>query len=163
MDLTAISGKVVEFAKKYRYVILVLVIGIGLMLLPEGARQEETEPVQSQQAQPDMTQQLRQILSRIKGAGDVEVLLTLSAGEETVYQTDEDLSESGGIRGETVIVADSDRNEQGLVKKILPARYQGAVIVCDGAENPAVRLAIVEAVADATGLGADRISVLKMK
>jgi stage III sporulation protein AG len=36
-------------------------------------------------------------------------------------------------------------------------------VICQGAADPAVRLAVVEAVADATGLGADRISVLKMK
>lgn len=161
MDLTAIAGKVTEFIKKYRYVILVLVIGIGLMLLPEG-RQEEAEPVTAQETQPELAQELKQILSRIKGAGDVEVLLTQSAGEKTVYQTDEDISESDH-RWETVIVTDADRNEQGLVQQTLPPQYQGAIIVCDGADDAAVRLAIVEAVADATGLGTDRISVLKMK
>jgi hypothetical protein len=39
----------------------------------------------------------------------------------------------------------------------------GAVIVCQGADKPVVRLAIVEAVADATGLSTDTITVLKMK
>lgn len=163
MDLTAISGKVTEFVKKYRYVILVLVIGIGLMLLPEKEDQIEPEPVQIQQKQTDISHELQQILTGIKGAGDVKVLLTLSAGEEILYQTDEDVSDSGSIRSETVILTDSGRNEQGLVRQILPPRYQGAIIICEGAEKPAVRLAIVEAVADVTGLGADRISVLKMK
>ena len=44
-----------------------------------------------------------------------------------------------------------------------PAQYLGVIVVCEGADSPAVRLAIVEAVSDVTGLGADRISVLKMK
>lgn len=35
-------------------------------------------------------------------------------------------------------------------------------MVCQGADNAAVRLAIVEAVSKVTGLGANRISVLKM-
>lgn len=163
MDLTAIGGKVTEFVKKYRYVILVLVIGIGLMLLPAGGKQETADNPQVQQNQPDMAQELRQILSRIKGAGDVEVLLTISAGERTVYQTDQDVSESGSARSDTVIVNGGDRSEQGLVQQLLPPQYQGAIVVCEGAENAAVHLAIVEAVSDATGLGADRISVLKMK
>lgn len=162
MDLTAIGGKVTEFIKKYRYVVLVLVIGIGLMLLPTGKAKEETESTQIPQSQPDMAQELQKILSQIKGAGDVEVLLTVSAGEKTVYQTD-DRSDSGGVQRDTVIVTDGDRNEQGLVQQRFPAQYQGAIIVCEGAEKAAVRLAIVEAVADATGLGVDRISVLKMK
>lgn len=41
--------------------------------------------------------------------------------------------------------------------------YQGALIVCSGAGSASVRLAVVDAVADLTGLGADQISVIKMK
>ena len=67
------------------------------------------------------------------------------------------------IRKETVILTDSERNQQPLVQQVLPPQYLGAVIVCQGAENAAVRLAVVEAVRNATGLGADKISVLKMK
>ena len=37
----------------------------------------------------------------------------------------------------------------------------GAAIVCDGASDSAVRLAIVRAVSDCTGLGSDRITVIK--
>lgn len=37
----------------------------------------------------------------------------------------------------------------------------GAVIVCDGAENPEVRLSIIRAVEAFTGFSSDRIQVLK--
>ena len=49
------------------------------------------------------------------------------------------------------------------VQQVLPESYRGAIVVCQGADSPAVKLAIVEAVSRATGLGADSISVLKMK
>lgn len=39
---------------------------------------------------------------------------------------------------------------------------KGAVIVCDGAENAAVRWNILRAVGSYTGFGSDRITVLKM-
>ena len=39
----------------------------------------------------------------------------------------------------------------------------GAIVVCQGGDNATVRLAIIEAVSNVTGLGADKISVLKMK
>jgi stage III sporulation protein AG len=83
-----------------------------------------------------------------------------------VYQTDEDITTSENnstVRKETVIITDSQRNESPLVLQVLPPEYMGAVIVCQGAENVQVRLAIVEAVCNATGLGADKIAVLKMK
>lgn len=168
MDMTAIGTKIMEFVKKYRYVVLVLVIGIALMLIP-GGKNEEQQTVVSVAAGvefEDPTQELTQILSQIRGAGKVQILLTKNAGERTVYQTDQDSSASDGnnsVRLETVIVTDSDRMEQGLIQQILAPEYRGAIIVCQGADDAAVRLAIVEAVSDVTGLGADRISVLKMK
>ena len=98
-------------------------------------------------------------------AKTVQVLLTESAGEMTVYQTDRDEGggSDGALRADTVIITDSNRAQSGLVQQILPPKYQGAIIVCQGGDSPAVRLAIVEAVCKVTGLGADRVSVLKMK
>ena len=39
--------------------------------------------------------------------------------------------------------------------------YRGALIVCEGGGNDAVRLQVIEAVAALTGLGSDRIAVVK--
>jgi len=36
-------------------------------------------------------------------------------------------------------------------------------VVCQGADDPAVRLAVSQAVSSVTGISTDRISVLKMK
>ena len=168
MDITAVGGKVLEIAKKYRYVLLVLLLGIGLMAVP-GKKEKEAQnsPVPTvEKTDTDQTQSLIEILSHLRGAGKVKVLLTYAAGEKTVYQTDEDSAtaeENSTNRRETVIITDADRTERGLVTQILPPEYQGAIVVCEGADDPSVRLAIVEAVANATGLSSDRISVLKMK
>lgn len=157
----------IQWIKQYRYVALILLIGMGLMLLPEGKEEEaapdirETEP-----SEGSVEEKLAKILSRMEGAGNVEVLLTIGTGAETIYECDEDRStgESGGTeRREVVVITDDARNEQGLVQQVNPPTYQGAVILCQGADSPAVRLSIVEAVCDATGLTADRITVLKMK
>ena len=42
-------------------------------------------------------------------------------------------------------------------------RYQGIVIVCDGADSAAIQLQLTEAVRALTGISSDCISVLKMK
>ena len=161
MDWIAYKGKVLEGLKKYRYVLIVLLAGIVLMLLPA---QEEEPPAQPVPSQPETTLQesLTEILSMVSGAGEVRVLLTEASGEETVYQQDEDSDESS-LRRETVLVSDTNREKTGLVRQVKGPEYQGAVVVCQGADSAAVRLAIVEAVKSATGLPSDRISVLKMK
>lgn len=168
MDVGKLRQKLPALLGRYRYAVLVLAIGLILMALPANKNneqadvQESTVPAQT----VDPSQELAQILSQIQGVGKVQVLLTVKAGESTIYQTDEDIttSETGSsIRKETVIITDSDRDQQPLVVQTLPPQYLGAVIVCQGAENASVRLAVVEAVCKATGLGADKISVLKMK
>ena len=102
----------------------------------------------------------------MKGAGKVDVLLTVSQGERTIYQTDSSYSQgetATDTRTQTILITDSQRNETGLVHQINPPVYQGATVLTQGADEPAVKLAIVDAVSDATGLGADKITVLKME
>ncbi|MBQ9460018.1 MAG: hypothetical protein IJU66_08825 [Oscillospiraceae bacterium] len=40
-------------------------------------------------------------------------------------------------------------------------RWEGAVVVCEGAEDAAVRLALTQALRSLTGLGTDRITIVK--
>ncbi len=168
MDWAAVTGKLTQGSRKYRYCLRVLLIGVGLMLIPEretaedNAAPQETAPVESG---TELQEALAQILSQIDGAGEVQVMLTVASGEETVYQTDEKLSggESGSQDRDTVIITDADRAESGLVRQVNPPVYLGAIVVCQGADRASVKLAIVDAVAKATGLDSTQISVLKMK
>lgn len=157
-------GSIGNWIVKYKYALLVLALGLGLMLLPE---KDETQPQNVTQTQEStMQEHLQQILSQIEGAGKVEVLLSEAQGSQTLYQTDiqTDLSgENESTDEKTVIVTDSDHNESGLIARKDPPVYLGAVIVCQGADRAEVKLAIVEAVRCATGLGANQISVVKMK
>lgn len=163
MDGVTIFQQIMEFLKKYRYVALVLIAGLFLMALPENETKREEEVVQTVETSPvSMQDELSAILSRIDGAGQVQVLLTQAAGETTIYQTDED-TDGDTLRTETVLLSDSDRGEMGLIRQVNPPVYQGAIVLCQGADNASIRLAIVEAVANATGLTTDKISVLKMK
>ena len=166
MEWLTCKSTALNFLKKYRYVIVVLLVGIFLMLLPSGAETQETPQPPTASQDPPLQESLADILGKISGAGKVAVLLTEAAGEETVFQVNEDSKIEDGskdIRRETVLVSGSGREELGLIRQIKAPTYLGAVVVCQGADSAAVRLAIVDAVKSATGLSADRISVLKMK
>ena len=168
MDWIASRTTAASFIKKYRYALVVIAAGILLLTLP--AQEHETDsavsPVTFQNKQPNLEESLSVILSMIEGAGKVEVLLTPARGEETVFQTDDVISSgerSADQRTDTVLITGEGRLETGLVRQINPPVYQGAVIVCQGAGNPNVRLSVVQAVKSVTGLTSDRITVLKMK
>lgn len=168
MDWIGYTNAGISFIKKYRYALLVVAAGILLLTLPSQEEASEA-PVESETgngAEPTLEDSLAQILSLIEGAGKVQVLLTQEKGEETLYQTDADISSgehTADQRTDTVLITGEGRLETGLIKQINPPQYRGAVIVCQGAGDPQVRLSVVEAVMRVTGLTSDKITVLKMK
>ena len=141
MDRVKLQSRLQECLKQYRYVVIVVLAGVVLMCLPSGKDRTDTEREtgagQTVIVETCLEESLAIILSQIKGAGKVEVLLTEAKGAE--------------------------RTQNGLVRQINPPSYQGAIVVCQGADSPSVRLAIVQAVSSVTGLGTDHITVLKMK
>ena len=168
MDIKPMTRKLTELFKKYKYAALILVVGLVLMLMPTDLAKDEAVPqiTQAEENRSTVSRDLAKILGSIEGVGRVEVMLTVSSGPQTVYQTDKTQSQGsneGSSRQETVIITDSNRNEIGLVTQVLSETYQGAIIVCQGAGSPSVQLAVMEAVSNATGLSSDRICVLKMK
>jgi stage III sporulation protein AG len=137
------------------------------MVLPTGkATEAETVITKAQDSILSVEERLAQILRQVKGAGEVQVLLTEASGEETIYQINGNTSSSdtsSSSKQDTVTITDSQRNEQGLVRQKNPPKYMGVVVVCQGGDQATVRLAIIDAVSKAIGLGADKISILKMK
>lgn len=151
-----------EMAGKFKYVLIVIAAGIILMLLPEQESTVHPEPQAEIPAAKTIQDALEEILGAIQGVGKVRVLLTEAQGSRTVYVFDE--SESADSRkADAVILTDTSRAQTGMVAQVIPPVYQGAIVVCQGGDSPSVRLAVVEAVCDATGLTADKITVLKMK
>lgn len=169
MVLGQLQDKVQKFFSKYKYAALVLIIGLVLMIIPlDSVKETESTPTETSSYTPiiSLEEKLSELLSKVDGAGKVEVMLTVASGEEVIYQIDENRSVADKTTSDniqTVTITDSERNQNGLIKQVNPEIYKGAIILCHGANEPTVRLAIVEAVSRITGLGANCISILKMK
>lgn len=164
MELKEVGHKLGERLLKYRYAALILLIGIVLMLVPSAdfTQRQDTEPTVSDGTSPSEEDRLSSLLSKIQGAGRVEVILSHASGAQTSYHMDTQV-EPESERSTTVIVTDGERTESALVSRVDPPAYLGAIVLCQGADSASVRLAIVDAVSKYTGLGADQIAVLKMK
>lgn len=167
--------KLLAFVKKNKYVLLVLAAGLVLILWPGG--KEDGEPVAAVSAEEQgvsfslekQEEKLTEILQKIDGAGQVEVMLTVRTSAERVVATEEERRASAAGGGEeetestvTVVVVSSDRNETPVTIKYIYPEYQGAVVVAEGAGDAAVRLALTDAVSAVTGLSTDKITVVKM-
>ena len=138
------------------------------LLIPEtDDRNDQTQTsIVIEEEEISFEEKLAAILNQIEGAGEVKVLLTISEGEEIIFQTDENLStdsDTSSKNTDTITVTDANKNQDGLVRQKNPPVYRGAIIVCQGADDPVVKLAVTEAVARLTGIGTNCISVLKMK
>ena len=169
MDLLNKKMRILQTVGKYKYVCLILLVGVLLMILPTGKVYDKEEQILrsiQQDTETDIEKQLECILSSVKGAGQVKVMLSVAQGERIIYQTDSDYVESENTtdrRSQTILITDGSRNQTGLIHQKIPPSYKGAIILAQGADTPSVKLALVEAVSDVTGLGTDKISVLKMQ
>lgn len=158
---------------RYKYVLLVAALGAFLLLLPrqESGTDISSEPEQiagGMDAVRDLEKEMESILSKMSGVGRVDVMLTVESGGELVLATDSTLRYSGSPQNpddydrssETVTVSGGNGTEV-VVTQERSAKFRGALIVCDGGDNDAVRLRIVEAVCALTGLGSDRVAVVR--
>ena len=166
MDLSKLKKKMFDGIGKYKYPLLILCIGLAFIWIPTGSsasKVKSSEITQSQEIPYISQDDLAEILSRIKGTGRVEVLLSLEYTDQTEYQQNREFSGGSNERENTVTVTDAQRNESGLISKKYAPVYRGAIVVCDGADDPTVHLSVINAVSNITGLGSHQISVLKME
>ena len=164
-----IRQKIVKWvgkAGKYKYAAFVLIIGILLMCIPLSDHEKKSaKPEVVQMEQRSLEEKLSEILSRIEGAGEVCVLLSPETEACRTYQNDivtKTTADSMETQQKTVIVSEG-QNDVPLEVRVTHPTYRGAVVVCQGADRASVKLSIIWAVSNVTGLGSDRITVIKMK
>ena len=155
---------------RYKYVLLVALVGAVLLLLPAGEPDPAPELVEA--ARTDlfhmgaMEEKLERVLSQVEGAGKVTVALTLRESPRQIVAQDGSAAEGDReIRRETstVVLSRTGGGQEAVTLQQLGPVFRGAVVVCPGADSPGVRLALSEAVSALTGLGADKISIVKGK
>ena len=169
-QLSELQKRLSAGISKFRLPLLIFAAGLLLMLLPTGKRstqavQTAAQAAQTQELTPSQ-EEMEAILSRIDGVGRVDLLLTLRTSGASVYQTDTRTATSGSGTTEecqTVFGQTSGSGKEPVVQTTLAPQYQGALVVCDGADRASVRLAVVQAVTSLTGLGSNQIAVVKMK
>ena len=170
-QLSQLRGQAAQLLRKYRIPLLVFLLGVVLALVPgrakkAGAQQLTTETADTVFDLSAVQKQMEALLSAIDGAGRVRLMLTLSSGERVVYQTDSRTVTASGSttqETETVFRQSGGSEKEPAVQSVVYPQYQGALVICDGAERASVRLAVIQAVSSLTGLGSNKIAVVKMK
>ncbi len=101
---------------------------------------------------------LAKILSQVKGAGEVSVLVTLGSGFEYVYATEETIKEtsSGSTTTNTIVLVSG---EPVLVKEVYP-EISGVLVSATGADNISVKLNLVTAIQTVIDVANEDITIL---
>ncbi len=127
-------------------------------------------------AEVTLEARLEDILSTVRGAGKVRVLVTYAtAGERvaaTVSTLDESVSETSGVNSATRSEQSREMRQPATVSTesgqspiILVERepeIRGVIVVAEGAADPAVRLSLQRAVQAVTGVPLSCIEVFEM-
>ena len=161
-QLTRLAAPIRTSLETHRMVWLVILAGLVLLLFPVEEKGEETKLLAAQTGfdLAAMEDRLAKALSRIDGAGEVTVVLTVRDGPRQVLA--QDSREEQGETETVVISRGSSTQETVTVQELYPS-YQGALLVCPGGDDPTVCLKLTEATSALTGLGADKISISKGK
>lgn len=96
------------------------------------------------------------VISRIDGCSNVKVALTCTSSETVyVFQTESVQSGQTITQTTTPVLVEG----QPLVSKVLPPQICGVVIVCNGAEDAAIRVKIKQTVVTLLDISADKVQV----
>ncbi len=164
--------------KKMRSNVLFALLA-GVLLLASGGifskeKKIQTEPMQNAQAEVrqdnETERRMAEVLSKIEGAGQVDVMLTYRKTEEkTVAQQEvreeskSDQSESLRTETEIVLLEDGKGNTAPLILSADSPEVEGVVIVAQGGADPEVCAALNHAAQALLDVPAHKIAVLKMK
>jgi len=151
--------------KKNGLIAAALILGVVLLLMPMGGSDSGASDGVSGLNEPtfslaEQEKKIEEALSKISGAGTVKAVFTLKSGAERQLASNEEVSDSQSKV--TYVTVQTGSGVQTVAVRYDYPIYQGALVVCQGGGNAAVRLQITEAVAALTGLSTDKITVLKM-
>lgn len=168
INLLSLNKGVNKLFSKYKYFILVLVIGIIFIGFPAADVRVNSQPEEITNFNLDeFEKKLEMAIGSIEGAGKTSVVLTLLSTEESIYATDikSDITDEQNRKLEeniTVISTGSYGEEPLLIKKIYPT-FKGVGIICEGGDNPVTKLKITEFLTSVLAIGVKDISISKMK
>jgi len=151
--------------KKIQYFIIVVAIGLGILFFISNFNNNDVSNQSTSFVDnyvSNLEDKLTRSLTNVKGAGKINVVITVESGMETVLamKTTTTISENGKKEiVETPILV----NGKTVVLKENYPKIIGVLIVCEGAENISTLSKIQQATMSLLDIKLDQIEILSMK
>ncbi|AEI41230.1 stage III sporulation protein AG [Paenibacillus mucilaginosus] len=184
-----------------RWLLLMGLVGAAFMILnsfitvkdvdtPDGARASPPSPADQpvfsvgkerspfREYEESYQTQLKEMLTKMVGVGEVEVMVTIESTEEIVVQENrkdvEQVTNEKDHQGSTrhiteinksgeVVIYEVSGGKQPLITKTIKPKVRGVLVIAKGAENLTVKKMISEAVERGLEVPPHRISILPRK
>lgn len=159
-------------------VVLIAALILGYSLITTDKKKVQTQKTIEQNQEMSLTDEvekkLADVLSKIDGAGKVEIMVTYKGStEKVIANTKSTHSNSSNGSGsintststitETPIVISSNGSSRLYVLKEIMPEVTGAIVVAEGASNARVRLELMRAVQTILDINANSIEIFAMK
>ena len=135
-------------------VIIIVLFGIGGG--GNSASSEQTDSVE--QYVESLEQKLKNCLTNVKGAGKVDVIISVNSSMQTVFATEKNYSKDSALKETPIIVS----GKPVVLKQAYP-EIVGVVIVAKGASNISVKVDLLNACQTFLSITEDKIQILTMK
>jgi stage III sporulation protein AG len=127
----------------------------------------------------EMENKLKEVLKKVSGVGDVEVMITTEGTTERIplkdsSSTEESLDEDDGEGGSrtdnsaqreesTVLVTNEDGKSVPYILQELEPEIEGVVVIAEGGDNDMIKMDIMQAVEVLFDVPAHKVIVMKMR
>lgn len=176
--ITDIFAKKTGLSGKVLIIVIIGILGLLMIVLSEIFPNSKVEKGKDIANTMDNTsysegfkqrteKELREIIGKIDGVGEVSLMITLDGTTEYVYaedvdtETDEENDSKSNKYKNEVIIVDSDGGEKALIKKIVEPKIKGVVIVCSGGGKTEIKERVTKAVSSALNISTNNICVEK--
>lgn len=109
----------------------------------------------------DLEQRLEALIQQVDGAGQTQVMVTMSESSRTVYATDSSSDPDGALRQEHLLLDDGS-DPPALVESEQVPQVQGVAVLCEGGGNVTVQSRVTQIVQVLTDVGANHITVERL-
>lgn len=115
----------------------------------------------------NLEKELKGILERIEGVGNVSILISLDGTTEYVYAQNLDTSneekenDTNSKYKNEVVIVDDNSNEKPLIKKIIEPKITGVMVVCSGGGDISIKERVINAVSKALNISSNNVCVEK--
>lgn len=186
--------------RTFQWLVLMGLVGAALMILNSFLRVETIDPEPNPAPAAGLEQEvfrqvettdnpfaayeriyedrLREILEKIVGVGNVDVMVTIESTEESIvyrdmHETEQETNERDGngaqrhitsvTRDGTIALYTVSGQSKPIILKLIKPHIRGVIIVAGGAENSVVKQMLSEAVQRGLGVAPTRVSILPRK